>query len=133
KRTKRTDCMTQAERRQRQTQAVSPTHDGLNVTLSSLLSFFNSGHCFDALRSAAPRPRLWVRGRLTSEPNAHYEGLTMSAYQNEKRAVAALKDAAGNGWSAISPEYAARMRIHDRFLAGLDWAKYTVVIIRKDM
>src|SRR5690554_3970479 len=125
--------MTQAERRQRQTQAVSPTHDGLNVTLSSLLSFFNSGHCFDALRSAAPRPRLWVRGRLTSEPNAHFEGLTMSAYQNEMKAVAALKEAAGNGWSAINPEYAARMRIQNRFKTGLDIAKYTAAIMRKDM
>ena len=33
---------------------------GLFVTLLSLLSFFNSGPCFDALRSAAPM--LWLMG-----------------------------------------------------------------------
>ena len=57
----------------------------------------------------------------------------MSAYQNEMKAVAALKEAAGNGWSAINPEYAARMRIQNRFKTGLDIAKYTAAIMRKDM
>ena len=57
----------------------------------------------------------------------------MSAYQNEIKAVAALKETAGNGWSAINPEYAARMRVQNRFHTGLDIAKYTAAIMRKDM
>ncbi|UAW99886.1 isocitrate lyase [Halopseudomonas nanhaiensis] len=57
----------------------------------------------------------------------------MSAYQNEIKAVAALKEAAGSTWSAINPEYAARMRIQNRFKTGLDIAKYTAAIMRKDM
>ncbi|GIZ13036.1 isocitrate lyase [Pseudomonas sp. NCCP-436] len=57
----------------------------------------------------------------------------MSAYQNEIKAVAALKEKFGNTWSAINPEYAARMRIQNRFKTGLDIAKYTAAIMRKDM
>ncbi|MFT0211149.1 isocitrate lyase [Pseudomonas sp. F1_0610] len=57
----------------------------------------------------------------------------MSTYQNEIKAIAALKQQAGNGWSAINPEYAARMRIQNRFKTGLDIAKYTAAIMRKDM
>jgi isocitrate lyase len=36
-------------------------------------------------------------------------------------------------WSAISPEYAARMEAQNRFKTGLDIAKYTAGIMRKDM
>ena len=57
----------------------------------------------------------------------------MSAYQNEIKAVAALKEKNGSSWSAINPEYAARMRIQNRFKTGLDIAKYTAAIMRKDM
>lgn len=57
----------------------------------------------------------------------------MSAYQNEIKAIAALKEAAGSSWSAINPESAARMRIQNRFKTGLDIAKYTAAIMRKDM
>lgn len=57
----------------------------------------------------------------------------MSTYQNEIKAIAALKQQAGNGWSAINPEYAARMRIQNRFKTGLDIAKHTAAIMRKDM
>ena len=57
----------------------------------------------------------------------------MSAYQNEIKAVASLKEKFGNSWSAINPEYAARMRIQNRFKTGLDIAKYTAAIMRKDM
>ena len=37
----------------------------------------------------------------------------MSAYQNEIKAVAALKEKNSSSWSAINPEYAARMRIQN--------------------
>lgn len=57
----------------------------------------------------------------------------MSTYQNEIKAIAALKEKAGSGWSAINPESAARMRIQNRFKTGLDIAKYTAAIMRKDM
>ena len=43
----------------------------------------------------------------------------MSAYQNDIKAVAALKEAAGSSWSAINPEYVARMRAQNRFKTGL--------------
>ena len=36
-------------------------------------------------------------------------------------------------WSDISPEYAARMRLQNRFKTGLDIARYTAAIMRKDM
>ena len=57
----------------------------------------------------------------------------MSAYENDIKAVAALKEAAGNSWSAINPESVARMRAQNRFKTGLDIAKYTAAIMRKDM
>ncbi|WP_373184860.1 isocitrate lyase [Halopseudomonas sp.] len=57
----------------------------------------------------------------------------MSAYENDIKAVAALKDSAGNSWSAINPESVARMRAQNRFKTGLDIAKYTAAIMRKDM
>ena len=57
----------------------------------------------------------------------------MSAYQNDIKAVAALKEKAGSSWSAINPEFVARMRIQNRFKTGLDIAKYTAAIMRKDM
>ncbi len=57
----------------------------------------------------------------------------MSAYLNDIKAVAALKESAGNSWSAINPESVARMRAQNRFKTGLDIAKYTAAIMRKDM
>ena len=37
-----------------------------------------------------------------------------------------------SNWSDISPEYAARMRLQNRFKTGLDIARYTAAIMRKD-
>jgi len=36
-------------------------------------------------------------------------------------------------WSAINPEYVARMKAQNRFLTGVDIAKYTANLMRKDM
>lgn len=36
-------------------------------------------------------------------------------------------------WSAINPEYVARMKLQNRFKTGLDIAKYTASVMRKDM
>ena len=57
----------------------------------------------------------------------------MSAYQNDIKAVAALKEAAGAGWSGISEEAVARMRAQNKFKTHLDIAKYTAKIMREDM
>ena len=47
--------------------------------------------------------------------------------------VQKLKEKYGNTWGAISPENAARMAAQNRFKTGLDIAKYTAAIMRKDM
>ncbi|MFT7267311.1 MAG: isocitrate lyase, partial [Porticoccus sp.] len=39
----------------------------------------------------------------------------------------------GSGWNAINPESVARMRAQNEFKTGLDIAKYTADIMRKDM
>ncbi|MDC7828529.1 MULTISPECIES: isocitrate lyase [Pseudomonas] len=57
----------------------------------------------------------------------------MSAYENDVQAIAALKTTAGNHWSAINPEYAARMRLQNRFKTGLDIARHCAAILRRDM
>jgi len=39
----------------------------------------------------------------------------------------------GDGWSGISAEAVARMRLQNRFKTGLDIARYTAALMRKDM
>ena len=56
----------------------------------------------------------------------------MSAYSEHVQQVEALCGKE-KGWNAISPEYAARMRLQNRFHTGLDIAKYTAKIMREDM
>ena len=46
--------------------------------------------------------------------------------------AATIKDG-GASWAAINPEYAARMELQNRFKTGLDVARYTADIMRKDM
>jgi isocitrate lyase len=57
----------------------------------------------------------------------------MSEYQNDIQAIATLKQRYGSGWDAINPESAARMRFQNRFKTGLDIARYTAAIMRRDM
>ena len=57
----------------------------------------------------------------------------MSTYQEDIKAVAALKEAAGSPWDAIDPESAARMRAQNKFQTGLDIDRYTAKIMREDM
>ena len=57
----------------------------------------------------------------------------MAQYQDDIKAVAALKENHGSAWNAINPEYAARMRAQNKFKTGLDIAKYTAKIMRADM
>ncbi|MET0982359.1 MAG: isocitrate lyase [Telluria sp.] len=57
----------------------------------------------------------------------------MSQYQNDIESIASLKQQQGSGWDAINPESAARMRAQNRFQTGLDIARYTAGIMRRDM
>ncbi|GJG97646.1 isocitrate lyase [Cupriavidus pauculus] len=57
----------------------------------------------------------------------------MAQYQDDIKAIAALKETNGSAWNAINPEYAARMRAQNKFKTGLDIAKYTAKVMRADM
>ena len=57
----------------------------------------------------------------------------MSDFQKDIDAVASLRAEHGSAWDSINPEYAARMKMQNRFKTGLDIAKYTAAIMRKDM
>ena len=57
----------------------------------------------------------------------------MNNYRSAIETVRELKAKYGNTWSGISPENAARMSVQNRFKTGLDIAKYTAAIMRKDM
>lgn len=57
----------------------------------------------------------------------------MTPYNNDVQQLSALISEAGSSWQSISPEHAARMRAQNRFKTGLDIAKYTAKIMRKDM
>jgi isocitrate lyase len=56
-----------------------------------------------------------------------------SNYSSALQTVRDLKAKYGNAWNAINPENAARMVAQNRFATGLDIAKYTAAIMRKDM
>ncbi|OUS18490.1 isocitrate lyase, partial [Gammaproteobacteria bacterium 50_400_T64] len=55
------------------------------------------------------------------------------SYSSDIDAAASLIKEQGSAWNAISPEYVARMRAQNRFQTGIDIAKYTAAIMRKDM
>ncbi len=57
----------------------------------------------------------------------------MSTYQSAIEKVRSIKEKYGATWTAISSENAARMAVQNRFKTGLDIAKYTAAIMRKDM
>ncbi|MBT8115448.1 MAG: isocitrate lyase [Arenicella sp.] len=59
--------------------------------------------------------------------------LNMSSYQQTIDDAAALIGDNGSAWNSINPEYAARMKLQNRFLTGLDIARYTADIMRQDM
>jgi isocitrate lyase len=61
------------------------------------------------------------------------KNLGQSNYQSALQTVRNLKEKYGNTWNAINPENAARMVTQNRFKTGLDIAKYTAAIMRKDM
>ena len=55
------------------------------------------------------------------------------SYSDNIKQIASLRAGQNGNWNAISPEYAARMRVQNRFQSGLDIARYTAAIMRKDM
>ncbi|MCO4757001.1 MAG: isocitrate lyase, partial [Oceanospirillaceae bacterium] len=57
----------------------------------------------------------------------------MSTLNKDIDSISALKADAGSPWDAINPESAARMRAQNKFKTGLDIAKYTAGIMRRDM
>ncbi|OIQ22794.1 isocitrate lyase [Lacinutrix sp. MedPE-SW] len=61
------------------------------------------------------------------------KNLAQTNYSSALETIRSLKAKYGNTWDAILPESAARMAIQNRFKTGLDIAKYTAAIMRKDM
>lgn len=57
----------------------------------------------------------------------------MGLYLDTIKEFEALRSQQGNAWNDINPEYAARMRLQNRFQTGLDIARYTADIMRRDM
>ncbi len=53
--------------------------------------------------------------------------------QEQTQAVSQLVRSHGEPWSGIDPEAVARMRVQNRFRTGLDIARYTAAIMRRDM
>jgi len=57
----------------------------------------------------------------------------MSKHDNIKSELSDIQAMSSSNWSSINPEYVTRMRMQNRFKTGLDIAKYTASIMRKDM
>jgi len=57
----------------------------------------------------------------------------MSNYKQNVDSADKLINENGSHWGAINAEYAARMKMQNRFKTGLDVARYTADIMRKDM
>ncbi|NNM75949.1 isocitrate lyase [Sphingomonas sp. ID1715] len=54
-------------------------------------------------------------------------------YQEQIASAQSLVSARGSAWSGIGAESIARMRLQNRFRTGLDIARYTAAIMRRDM
>jgi isocitrate lyase len=55
------------------------------------------------------------------------------SYRESVSKAAQLVSSKGDGWSGISAESVARMQLQNRFRTGLDIARYTASIMRRDM
>ncbi|OEF30010.1 isocitrate lyase [Vibrio rumoiensis 1S-45] len=56
-----------------------------------------------------------------------------NSYKQQLSDATSMIEKQGSTWSAITPEYVARMRLQNRFKTGLDIARYTAKIMREDM
>jgi isocitrate lyase len=61
------------------------------------------------------------------------KNLQLNNYSSALETVKNLKKKYGSTWNAIQAENAARMAFQNKFKTGLDIAKYTAAIMRKDM
>ena len=57
----------------------------------------------------------------------------MTNHNDELKNAVNIPDMNTSNWDAINPDYVARMRIQNKFKTGIDIAKYTAGIMRKDM
>ena len=57
----------------------------------------------------------------------------MTNHNDELKNAANIPDMNTSNWDAINPDYVARMRMQNKFKTGIDIAKYTAGIMRKDM
>ena len=57
----------------------------------------------------------------------------MSKYNKSIKEASSISDINTSNWSSINPNYVARMRLQNEFKTGIDIAKYTASIMRKDM
>lgn len=57
----------------------------------------------------------------------------MTSYMSDIENLSSLRDSRGSAWSGINPEAATRMKLQNRFRTGLDIARYTAAIMRRDM
>ncbi len=57
----------------------------------------------------------------------------MSKLDDQVSKVKAISEMSTSSWANIKPDYVARMRLQNRFKTGIDIAKYTASIMRKDM
>src|ERR1700761_9222460 len=55
------------------------------------------------------------------------------SYSEQTAKLSQLIGGKGGAWDGIDAESVARMRVQNRFLTGLDIARYTAAIMRKDM
>ena len=54
----------------------------------------------------------------------------VSAFRDEVERIGTLVEGKKGTWNAVNPESVARMRLQNRFLTGLDIARYTAGIMR---
>ena len=57
----------------------------------------------------------------------------MSKLNKNIQTASKIPDMDSSNWKSINPEYVARMRLQNHFKTGIDIAKYTASIMRKDM
>ena len=57
----------------------------------------------------------------------------MTNYLSEIEEMENLCTEKGDAWNGINPEYAVRMKLQNRFQSGLDIARHTAAVMRKDM
>ena len=57
----------------------------------------------------------------------------MSKFSKEIDQASSISEINSSNWDSINPNYVARMRLQNQFKTGIDIAKYTASIMRKDM